>query len=215
MGVIIKVDKFSLVYEFNKDSPLITYQASKEIHAGNYTKALDLLVLAIEKYPEHLTAHLLKSIALAHNGKYEEAKNLLKDLKYPILTSDTVNFYVNEIDRIKRSADGISVSFDETVNEVLNDSFLEEEQLETRKDFELLDDNFDFNDTEKDAEIEPSSIVTETLAEIYASQQNYDEALEIYEKLKELKPEMKEKFDKRISELTSAIENKKSKKFGN
>ena len=122
---------------------------------------------------------------------------------------------MNEIESIKRSADGISVSFDDTVNEVLNDSFLEEEQLETGKNFELLDDNFDFNETEKNADIEPSSIVTETLAEIYASQQNYEEALDIYEKLKELKPEMVEKFDKRISELTASIENKKSKKFGN
>ena len=57
--------------------------------------------------------------------------------------------------------------------------------------------------------------MTETLAEIYASQENYEEAIEIYEKLKNIKPDLTDKFNNRINELKTAIENKKQKRFGN
>ncbi len=80
------MDKFALVYEFNKDSPLITYKATKEIEAKNYSKALELLPTAIEKYPNHATAYFMYALALAHNNQFEKAKeylfkgdNILKD----------------------------------------------------------------------------------------------------------------------------------------
>ena len=203
------------MFEFNKNSPLVSYQASKELDAGNHKKALEMLSAATESYPDHLIAHILKSLALAHNKKFEEAKTLISGLKGSIITGETIKYYMDKIDKIKLESDGISVNFDDTVSEVLSDSFLDEEQIGAEKDFELLEDDFEFNETGSRSESVDSAIVTETLAEIYASQHNYDEALEIYEKLKKLKPEMSDKFEKRISELKAAIENKKSKKFGN
>ena len=204
-----------MVFEFNKDSPLITYQASKEIHAGNYSKALDMLSTATVKYPDHLTAHIFKALALAHNENFSEAREIIFNLKGSLLTDETINYYLKEIDKIERESRGISVSLDDTVSQVLNESFIEEEQFEADKDFGLLDDEFVFKESKKGDEGEESSIVTETLAEIYASQQNFDEALDIYEKLKKLKPEMEEKFNNRISELKTSKENKKIKKFEN
>ena len=59
------MDKFALVYEFNKESPLITYKASKELEAKNYSKAVDLLSSAIEKYPYHATAYFMYALALS------------------------------------------------------------------------------------------------------------------------------------------------------
>ena len=72
------MDKFTLVYEFNKDSPLITYQAAKELDAKNYSKALEMLIKATDKFPDHLTAFLLLSEALAYNDKFDEARDVLK-----------------------------------------------------------------------------------------------------------------------------------------
>jgi tetratricopeptide (TPR) repeat protein len=209
------MDKFSVVFEFNKNSPLITYQASKEIEAGNYKKALDMLSTAVEKYPGHYTAYLLLSVALAYNKKYDEAKDIIHNLDNSVVTAETSEFYLKEIEKIRREAEGISVSFDETVAEVLNDSFLDTEQFEADKDFQLIDDNLENINADSNFETDEAGIVTETLAEIYASQNNYDEALDIYEKLKKIKPEMEEKFNKRISEIEEAIENKRNKKIGN
>jgi tetratricopeptide (TPR) repeat protein len=210
------MDKFALVYEFNKESPLITYKASKELDIKNYSKALSLLNSALDKYPYHATAYFLKSIALAYNSEYDQAREFASKGHELLQEKSTFEYYLSQIEKIKRESEGISVDFDETVTEVLNDSFLEPDDFDTVQDLEFLDE--DLKNTELpgyDQSFDEKSIVTETLAEIYATQNNFEEALDIYEKLKEIKPELSDKFDNRIAELNQAIENKKQKKFGN
>lgn len=209
------MDKFALVYEFNKESPLITYKASKELEAKNYSIAIDLLSSAINKYPYHSTAYFQYSLALAYNNQFEEAKEILTKANALLSEKRTFDYYSLLIDKIKREAEGISVNFDETVNEVLNESFLEPEEFNTIDELDLLEDDFESSEPLPEEEFEHNSIVTETLAEIYASQNNFEEALQIFEKLKIIKPELIEKFDKRIDELKIALDNKKQKRFGN
>jgi len=209
------MDKFALVYEFNKDSPLITYKATKEIEAKNYSKALELLPTAIEKYPNHATAYFMYALALAHNDQVELAKEYLFKGDEILKDENTKAHYIKLIEKIDREAAGISVNFDDTVNEILDESFLEPEEFDPLQDLELLDDSLFDEEPEVEQHFEQNSIVTETLAEIYASQGNYEEALDIFEKLKEIKPELTEKFENRINELNLIIENKKQKRFGN
>jgi len=209
------MDKFALVYEFNKESPLITYKASKELEAKNYSTALELLSSAVKKYPHHPTAYFQYALALAYNNQYKEAKEFISKGDLLLGEKNTTNYYSKLIDKIKREIEGISVNFDDTVNEVLNDSFLEPEKFNAPNELELLEEDFEKLEHQQNDDFEPNSIVTETLAEIYASQNNYEESLEIFEKLKILKPELAEKFDSRIEELKFAIENKKQKRFGN
>ncbi|MCB9248841.1 MAG: hypothetical protein H6613_10015 [Ignavibacteriales bacterium] len=71
------MDKFALVYEFNKDSPLITYEASKELDNKNYEGALKLLETAANKYPYHPTVYFLNCIALAHKINLNLLKKIL------------------------------------------------------------------------------------------------------------------------------------------
>lgn len=208
------MDKFAMVYEFNSESPLITYKASKELEANNYKEALKLLSSAIEKFPKHATAHFLHSLASAYNDDFETAKDLLSKGDDLFGESSTTEYYQKLIDKIKRESEGISVSFDDTVNDVLNETFLEPEDFDPSNDMELLEDEFE-QPKDQSNNLEPESIVTETLAEIYASQNNFDEAIEIFEKLKIVRPELVEKFDNRINDIKLAIENKKQKKFGN
>ncbi len=209
------MDKFALVYEFNRDSPLITYKATKELEAKNYSKALDLLATAVEKYPDHATTYFIYSLALAHDKQYDKAmENIL--LGHNILkNNDTKKYYQSMVERIKREAAGISMNFDETVSDILDESFLELEDFNTLKDLELLDEDLIDEEPPVEQHFEQNSIVTETLGEIYASQDNFEEAIEIFEKLKEIKPELIEKFDNRIAELNVLIENKKHKRFRN
>ena len=209
------MDKFALVYEFNKDSPLMTYKASRELEAKNYPKALELLSTAIEKYPFHPTAYFLLALALAHNNQFDKAKEMLSIGDDLLNEKNTSEFYTNAVEKIRLEKQGISVSFDDTVNDVLDEAFIEPNEFNPVEELALIDDEFEQNTTETHFQPEENSIVTETLAEIYASQSNFDEALEIYEKLKTIKPELSEKFDSRIDELQIAIENKKQKRFGN
>ena len=208
------MDKFAIVYEFNQESPLITYKASRELEAKNYPKAVDLLSSAIEKYPYHPTPYFQYALALAHNKQYGLAKDFLAKGDDLLGEKETLNYYSNLIEAVKREADGISVVFDDTINEVLGESFIEPEQFNS-DDIDLIEEpnsNIIENDN---PDSEGISIVTETLVEIYASQENYEEAIEIYEKLKNIKPDFTDKFNNRISELKTAIENKKQKRFGN
>ena len=208
------MDKFAIVYEFNQESPLITYKASRELEAKNYPKAVDLLSSAIEKYPYHPTPYFQYALALAHNKQYGLAKDFLAKGDDLLGEKETLNYYSNLIEAVKREADGISIVFDDTINEVLGESFIEPEQFNS-DDIDLIEEpnsNIIENDN---PDSEGISIVTETLAEIYASQENYEEAIEIYEKLINIKPDFTDKFNNRISELKTAIENKKQKRFGN
>jgi len=193
------MDKFALVYEFNKESPLITYKASKELEAKNYSKALELLSSAIEKYPYHATAYFLLALALAHNNEFEKAKEFLSKGDDLLGEKSTTEYYLGLIEKIKRESEGISVNLDDTISEVLNESFIEPEDFNTENELELLNDSFEKAEQPENITFEQNSIVTETLAEIYASQNNYEESLEIYEKLKIIKPDMTEKFDNRMA----------------
>lgn len=207
------MDKFALVYEFNTNSPLITYKASKELEAKNYPKAVELLALAIERYPNHSTPYFIYAEALAHENRFNEAKEMVSKGDDLLGEESTSKYYLNLIDRIKRKSEGISTNFDETVNEVLTESFIEHEDFESSGEIDMLEENIDQTNNGTQTELNQNTIVTETLAEIYASQNNYEEALQIFEKLKVTRPELKNKFDNRIAEIKLAINFKKQKKI--
>jgi len=209
------MDKFSIVYEFNSESPLITYMATRELEAKNYSKAVELLSTAIDKYPNHVTPYFQCAVALAHENQFEKARDYLAKGNNLLGEEETLNYYSTLVDSIKREADGISVNFDDTINEVLEESFIEPEQFGTTDDFDLADESVKNKQEDNSSGFEETSIVTETLAEIYASQSNFEEAIEIYEKLKDIKPENIDRFNNRINELKIIAENKKQKRVAN
>lgn len=201
------MDKFALVYEFNKESPLATYMASKEIDAKNYSKAIKLLESVIEKFPYYPTPYILLSIANAYEKKIDRAKEYLLHGTSLLKNNKTKEYYEDLIDKIVQQASGIQLNFEETVNDLLDESFIEPENYLETTDLNLIDKELDFEPKVVDNVEQP--IITETLAEIYTSQGNYDEAIEIFEKLIKIKPEQAEKFEKKIIEINQIIENKK------
>lgn len=203
------MDKFALAYEFNKESPLITYEASKELDNKNYEKALKLLETAANKYPYHPTVFFLSAIAFAHNNQFELAKeNVLKGDNL-LNEKSTLDYYLKQIEKIKMQKEGIDFSLNNSSEVVLDKPIIKNKKSEKKNNFDFIDENI-----EEPKKFEPKKskpIVTETLAEIYASQGNHKEALDIYAKLKTVKPELKVKFDNRIAEIKLALENKKTK----
>jgi tetratricopeptide (TPR) repeat protein len=204
------MDKFALVYEFNNDSPLIVYKASKELEDNNIAKAIEMLNKAIEDYPYYPTPHFLLATALAYNHEFEEAQIMLSKAHNILDNEQTYKYYNNLIEKIKRESDGINSNFDDTVNKVLDETFLDSDELESI-DLLSIDNPTDDNTilTKINTHLPDGTIVTETLAEIYSSQGNYDEAKEIYEKLKYIYPDKAEKFEKKILELSSTTSSKK------
>ena len=205
------MDKFALVYEFNNDSPLIVYKASKELEDNNIAKAIEMLNKAIEDYPYYPTPHFLLATALAYNQEFEEAQLMLSKAHNILDNEQTYKYYTNLIEKIKRESDGVSSSFDDAVNKVLDETFLNSDELES---IDLLSIDKPTDDdtilTQKvNTHLPDGTIVTETLAEIYSSQGNYKEAKEIYEKLKYIYPNKTEKFEKKILELTGTTSSKK------
>ncbi len=204
------MDKFALVYEFNHDSPLIVYKASKELEDNNIAKAIEMLNKAIEEYPYYPTPYFILATALAHNQEFDEAQIMLSKAHSILDNEQTYSYYNNLIEKIKRESDGITSNFDETVNKVLDETLLDSDELETIDLLSIdkpLDDNAIL--TKINTHLPDGTIVTETLAEIYSSQGNFNEAKEIYEKLKYIYPDKAEKFERKILELSNTTTSKK------
>ncbi len=204
------MDKFALIYEFNKESPLIVYEAAKELEKKNFERSLELFEKASQKFPYHPTVFFLKAVAFSYNNQFELAKESL--LKADDLLGDklTLDYYQRLIENIKLKKDIHEDDPFDFENE--SNSEITEDDFENIDSSELISES-DINFSRNKFDTEP--IITETLAEIYASQGNYFESLEIFEKLKIIKPELIEKFENRIKDLKSIIENKNLNKFGN
>lgn len=204
------MDKFALVYEFNKDSPLLVYKASKEIEDRNITIAIELLNTSIEKYPYYPTAYFLLSVALAYNGDYFRAGELIAQGNNLLDEEQTFQYYSNLVEKIKKEAEGIDTNFEDTVSTVLDDSFNDENDFYDFDDISIEIDNNEIKQTESPkGNITEGTIVTETLAEIYNTQGNYKEALDIYNRLLKIQPEKTDKFNQKILEISHSMGSKK------
>ncbi len=203
------MDKFSLVYEFNNNSPLIVYQASKELEDKNITQAMEMLNKAIEKYPYYPTPYFLLATAQAYNQEFEEARITLSKAHSLLDNEQTYHYYSNLIEKIKRESEGISSNFDDTVNQVLNEAFLEDDEVEEIELLNIDEQKVETTASKINTHLPDGTIVTETLAEIYSSQGNYKEAIEIYRKLKNIYPDKANKFEQKILELSGTTTNKK------
>ena len=206
------MDKFALVYEFNKESPLLVYKASKEIEDRNITNAIELLNTSIEKYPYYPTAYFLLSVALAYNGDYIKAGQSITQGNNLLDEEQTSQYYSNLVGKIKKEAEGLDTNFEDTVSKVLDDSFNDENENDFYDfdDINIEDDNNEIQQTESPkGNITEGTIVTETLAEIYNTQGNYKEALDIYNRLLKIQPEKTDKFNQKILEISHSMGSKK------
>ncbi|MFH1194201.1 MAG: hypothetical protein V1720_00735 [bacterium] len=223
-------DKIALIYEFDHNSPLFARVAAAEIEKNNIHRSIEILEWGMKKFPEYPTAYFIYSKALALGGRISEAKEQVK-LGCEIIESDeTLEFYLTEIEEIKKSVTDLSVSrrkafFPEGVLENisnkpdLNAKRQEDEsginELSSLADklrkakmpilsSEIADEpnigDFGFNE---------QVIVSETLAGIYYAQGNLPEAKSIYEKLTHTQPEKADFFRRKIDDINRQIEKQK------
>jgi len=182
--------KAQIISNLNRDSSLSLRVAEKKYGAENYDESAALLETYLGKYPFDSAAQILLSKTYAQLGKYHQAVQCLKSAVSTIHSPKTFDFYLKEIDDIQRRD---KVVFDTTLSQTPN--------------YKISDD---FSQKEITPTDEPKSydtmLVSETLAKIYVSQGELKEAIKIYEKLIERKPENREKYLQSIEELKSRLE---------
>lgn len=199
------IDKVKLIYEFNKSSPLFARVAEAELNDGHVDQAIKILEEGFNNYPDYITARLIFVEALAKKGEYKKVIDIMEELRPQLDDDELINFYLEKIE-------------EERANLEIEEDILHAERKSLEDDLENLADVIskakippvDENKSNKNNEDFSSmgkQFISETLANIYFSQGNYNEALEIYQKLLEISPNKVEHLKEKIEE-TKKLMNK-------
>lgn len=226
-------DKVSLIYEYDKQSPLFVRVANTEIENNNVEEAISILNSGLEIYPSYAAAYLLLSKAQTLIGNYSAALKAAKTGSDLINSKKTYDYYLREIETIKKQRSLFEVTKRNVFfgSEEKNESSSSPD-LFTSKDFSSQSFNDDISSIDdrlseiakeissaKIAEVSSSDekknspfgfsdksiIVSDTLAKIYSAQGEYKEAIEVYNKLINKFPAKKEYYSQKINELKEKL----------
>lgn len=222
-------DKVSLIYEYNKQSPLFVRMANIEIENNNLDAAIEILTAGIKLYPEYAVAHFVLGKAYTLMGNYKLALSSIKTGADLICSPKTYEFYLREIENIKKQRTLFETSrgsifltkeedyadvnqqdlFEETLNssELQPDKEVENEELaQLAREISQAKIPFESGRADQD-EISfddgdyKNVIASETLAKIYISQGEIKEAIAVFENLKLKYPDKKDYYDEQIAGL--------------
>ncbi len=228
-------DKVSLIYEYDKRSPLFIRMANTEIENNNVEKAMAILQAGLTLYPEYAAAYFLMGKAHILLGNYTPALKNLKQGSELIHSKKTYDYYFKELENIKRQRSLFNNSsknvFLFEIEENNNDAVAEEKPVKTsvageEKKATPVEERLDdlarkiasAKIPEASGEVEEnenilldkatgsSLIISETLAKIYTTQGEYKEAIEVYKKLMIKFPDKAEQYSEKINELQSKID---------
>lgn len=179
----------------NPTSPLFARLARHYMDADRIEEAQDLCEKGIRHYPEYATAHLLLGTCYLRLGRFVDAKREL---------GEALNLQPRcEVAReLLREATSHENTLAEDQRPPTTRGELQEEVSQAETGVSGLSTEDGIGSAGKILD-DPagSEIVTATLAEIYASQGAYREAIRMYSLLTRRRPEEKERFDQRIQEL--------------
>ncbi|WP_297839702.1 tetratricopeptide repeat protein [Ignavibacterium sp.] len=191
--------------------------ANIHLEKDNPQEALIILNAGLIHYPDHPVAIFL--IAKAHTalGNYSQAIKFLKKGSELIHSPKTYEFYLREIEAIKKQKIFYDVDKksdgrpDKAEEKDLTSIFLTDtvkkiaEELKEAEEVLINSEHENFTTPSMNI-IDDSLILSETLAKIYVNQREYQEAIRIYEKLKIKIPEKSHYFDSKIDELKLKLE---------
>ena len=220
-------DKVKLIYGHNKKSPLFVRAAYFEIENKNFDEAVFILRQGLKSYPGNPVAILLLARTNALMGKKELAVKLIRKGSNLVHSKETYNFYMEELDSLEKHAavpglPGEKIFFNENADSKENENFVlpdikekdkpeETEAIENR--LEQLaktiasaklpppGDEKNIETPSLDRLSENNLVVSETLAQIYVSQGQYNEALKVFNNLIKLKPAMTDYYSEKIEEI--------------
>ena len=221
--------KINLIYEYNNNSPLFVRIASKELEQNNILQAFQILEKGLKLYPNHPVAYFLLGKTFALKGKINKALEYFKKGSELIQSKETYDYYVKEIESIKKQ----QMLFEESRGNIFtpdlgdnsftsNESEVTDNHEPAEKSNTAIEDNLDklakevskakisaltdseFKETLHVNKISGDNlIISETLAKIYVAQEEYDEAIKVYEKLIKKEPAKQEYYSAKINEIRS------------
>lgn len=221
--------KVSLIYEYNNKSPLFARVAVNELEKNNIDEAIKILDEGVKNYPDFSVAYFLLSKAHTIKGNYGQALKFIKKGSELIHSPKTFDYYLREIDAIKKQRQLFNVSrWANSANEEitnLNADPTQQSKFDKSNTAENIEETLNKLTSEiegatrqiKDAKkkIEDSRvnkdysnndfIVSETLAKIYITQGEFKEAISVYKKLKNKNPEKENHFNTMIEELKAKL----------
>ncbi len=217
------IDKVLLIYEFDTNSPLFAPVANYYLEQKEIKKALEVLKHGLELYPDYPSGHIIMGKVLTVNGDYDKAKEHFIIASRILNSSETLKFYNNKIGSVisnsQKLSDAVNTYFEDddlfkqeedeefssnNQNDPIDDN-LEQIALEiqnakippvTSDEDEIEDFNFEFNNKE---------LISEPLASIYFAQGNFNEALEMYNKLISINPEKEIVYRAKITEIKNIL----------
>lgn len=216
--------KVSLIYEYNKNSPLFVRIAHNQIEANNPDKAIEILDDGLKNYPEYPSAYFLLGKAYTIKGLYSQALKYVKRGSELIHSPKTYDYYLREIEAIKKQRSFFKASRweddikDKTKPDAVEDSSIKqiEDSLKTmppitesikKLNEEIMEAKEAIQKAKEAASpsiksfAQSNLIVSETLAKIYINQGEFQEAISVYEKLIEKNPDKKDYYEIKIEEI--------------
>jgi tetratricopeptide (TPR) repeat protein len=163
--------------------------AEREINENNFTKAIEILETLVNNSPSNAAAYFLLGRAHAGEGSYRLALMNFRKGSDLIGSEKTYQHYLHEIENLKRKQTEVEFSGKKSSSEFIT--------------------LFGSTPAAKKAAVTESDIdenlISETLAKIYLSQGENNEAVRVYEKLIRKYPLKKLYFEAKISEIRSGI----------
>ena len=95
-------NKVSLIYEFNKKSPLFIRKADEEIRNNQIESAIEVLLAGLKVYPDYAAAHFILGRAYSLLGQFNFALKSIKTGSVIINSAQTYDYYLKEIDSARK-----------------------------------------------------------------------------------------------------------------
>lgn len=199
-------NKVSLIYEFNKSSPLFVRMAKIEIDENNLERAVEILNNGLKLFPQYPTAYFILGRAFTLTGKYSEAKKAFENGSKLINSKKTFEYYLLELENLRKRRPLFEFN--------KKNPFLRENDIAANKNLPngntynkvqpIKEDDDSFSANSKKFS-DDDMIVSETIAKIYVAQGEINEAIKVYEKLRKNDPLQNDYYLKKISELKSEL----------
>ncbi len=200
-------------------SPLFARLASEYFVAGRVEEAKELCLSGLEKYPSYPVAHIVLAKCYAAEKDYSHALGHLRRSVTALPDAKLITEMETEWEQLHSligKEDSVQPEFHPATAETITEAEVHGEytatpvisftEIPTPPAVPSISE-VPTTSREKFL-IEDGRIISKTLAEIYAMQGEYGEAIITYRMLRQQRPQMQEECDLRISELEQALQAK-------
>ena len=208
--------------------------ANSEIEDENVETAVSILLTGLDVYPDNPVAYLLLGKAYGLMGNYDKALDCFKKGSDILHSEETYDYYMNELQsmrkqrslfeatrgnsffnssnftpEVKEEPDLFNSTEKKTGDKVTTNSIDDRlNQLAEQISKAKISTSYIHTVTNSDFESilkKDNMLISETLAKIYAAQNEYNEAIKVYKKLIAREPEREEHYTNMINEIKHKV----------